>query len=95
MRSLDFHNVKIEKFKNSNQIMLKGEITNESGKSYNTVAVRVMLFVRNVIMVNEVFLINDLPNGATKGFERHIYDLKPDQSMEDITRNELFVENCY
>jgi hypothetical protein len=95
MRSLDFHNVKIEKFKNSNQIMLKGEITNESGKSYNTVAVRVMLFVRNVIMVNEVFLINDLPHGATKGFGRHVYDLRSDQAMEDITRNELFVENCY
>jgi hypothetical protein len=75
--------------------MLKGEITNESGKSYNAVAVRVMLFVKNVITVNEVFLINDLPHGSTKGFERHVYDLKPDQSIEDITRHELFVENCY
>ncbi|MDP2927592.1 MAG: hypothetical protein Q8N80_02180 [Candidatus Omnitrophota bacterium] len=95
MRSLDYHNVKIERFKNSNRIILKGEITNESGKSYSTVAVRVMLFVKNIITVNEVFLINDLPNGATKAFERHIYDLLPGQSFENITRYELFTENCY
>ncbi|HNW39302.1 MAG TPA: hypothetical protein PL125_00645 [Candidatus Omnitrophota bacterium] len=95
MRSLEYHNVKIERFKNSNRIILKGEITNDSGKSFNSVAVRVMLFVRNVIVVNEVFLINDLPHGATKVFERHLYDLLPDQSIEDITRYELFTENCY
>ena len=95
MRSLNYHNVKIEKFKNSNRIILKGEVTNESGKSYNTVAVRVMLFVSNVIAINEVFLINDLPNGTTRAFERHIYDLLLGQSFEDITRYELFTENCY
>lgn len=95
MRSLNYHNVKIERFKNSNRLILKGEITNDSGKSYNAVAVRAMLFVKNVIVVNEVFSINDLPYKATKAFERHIYDLLPGQSFEDITRYELFTENCY
>ena len=95
MHSLDYHNIKIERFKNSDQIFLKGEITNGSNKSYNSVAVRVMLFIKNVITINEVFLINDLPHGATKAFERHIYDLLPGQTMEDITRYELFTENCY
>jgi len=95
MRSLDYYNVKVERLKNSNRIFLKGEICNSSGKSYNTVAIRFMLFVKNVITANEVFLINDLPNGSTKGFERHIYDLLPGQSFEDITRYELFTENCY
>lgn len=95
MRSLDYYNVKLERLKNSNRIFLKGEITNSSGKSYNTVAVRIMLFVKNVITTNEVFLINNLPNGSTKAFERHIYDLTPGQSFEDITRYEIFTENCY
>ena len=95
MRSLDYHHVKIERFKNTNQIILKGEITNDSGRSYNTVAVRIILFVKNVISVNEVFLVIDLPHGITKAFERHIYDLLPGQSFDDITRHELFTENCY
>jgi hypothetical protein len=95
MRSLIYQNVKIEKYKASNQLLLKGEIRNDSGKSYTTVAVRVILFIKNVIVVNEVFLLNDLPNGAGKAFERHIYDLKPEQSINDITRYELFTENCY
>jgi hypothetical protein len=95
MRSLNYHNVKVERFKNSNRIILKGEISNDSGKPYTTVAVRAMLFVNNVIAVNEVFLIHDLPNGATKSFERHIYDLLLGQSFDNITRYELFTENCY
>ena len=95
MRSLDYHHIKIERFKISNRIILKGEITNDSGKSYNAVAVRIILFVKNVITVNEVFLVNDLPHGITKAFERHIYDLLPGQSFDDITRYELFTENCY
>jgi hypothetical protein len=95
MRSIDYYKVKIERLKNSNQVFLKGELTNESGKSYNTVAVRIILFVKNVITVNEVFLINDLPHGTTKAFERHIYDLSPGQTTDDITRYELFTENCY
>ncbi len=95
MHRLDYYNVKLEKFKNSNQIILKGELNNASGKSYNTVAVRVILFVKNVIAANEVFVINDLAKGATKAFERHIYDLALGQSFDDITRYELFTENCY
>ena len=95
MRSLDYHNIKIERFKNSNQVFLKGEVSNDTGKSYTSVAVRIMLFVKNVITVNEVFLVHDLPAGATKAFERHIYDLLLGQSFDDITRYELFTENCY
>ncbi len=95
MRSLDYHNIKVERFKNSNRVILKGEVSNESGKSYNVVAVRIMLFVKNVITVNEVFLVHDLAHGITKAFERHIYDLLPGQSLDDITRYELFTESCY
>ncbi len=95
MRSLNYYNVSLERYKNSNRVILKGEINNDSGKSYTTVAVRLILFVRNTIAVNEVFLVNDLPNGSTRGFERHVYDLSPGASMEDITRYELFTENCY
>ena len=95
MHNLNYHNIKVERFKSSNRVILKGEITNDTGKSYNAVAVRVIFFVKNVITVNEVFLVNGLPHGVTKAFERHIYDLLPNQSMDDITRYELFTENCY
>jgi hypothetical protein len=95
MRNIRYHNVKIERFKNSNRLILRGEISNDIGKSYNAVAIRIILFVKNTIVVNEVFTINDLGSGKTKAFERYLYDLPAGQSIEDITRYELFTENCY
>jgi hypothetical protein len=95
MHNIEFNKVRFELFRRTNRVIFKCEITNGTGKAYNTVAVRIILFVKNVIVVNEVFLVNSLVNGETKVIERHVYDLQPDQSMDDVTRYELFTENCY
>ena len=95
MANLEYHNIKIERYKNTNQLVMKGEITNGTSSHYSTVAVRVILFVRNIPAVNEVFVINDLAKGATKAFERHIYELKPNEVFDNITRYEIFTDNCY
>lgn len=95
MPSLEYHNIKIEKYKGTNRLVMKGEITNGTSKDYTTVAVRVILFIKNTPTVNEVFLINDLPKGLTKAFERNVYELKPNQVLDNITRYEIFTDNCY
>ncbi len=95
MTNLEYHNIKIVRFKNTNQLVIKGEITNGTGKYYATVAVRVILFIRNIPVINEVFVVNDLPKGSTKAFERNIYELRSNQVLEDVTRYEIFTDNCY
>lgn len=95
MTNLEYHNIKIEKYKGTNQLIMKGEITNGTNKYYSVVAVRIILFIKNIPVVNEVFVINDLPKGATKAFERRIYEMKPNEVLDNITRYEIFTDNCY
>ena len=95
MPNLEYHNVVIGKVKNADQIVVKGEISNYSEKAYNTVAVRIILFVKNVIIANTVFAVNGIPNGSTKAFERIIEDLVYSQIGKDITRYEIYTESCY
>ena len=95
MFNLEYHNIRIERYKGTNRLVMKGEITNGTSKDYSTVAVRVILFIKNIPVINEVFLINDLPKGSTKAFERNVYELKPNQVLDNITRYEIFTDNCY
>ncbi|MCX5668957.1 MAG: FxLYD domain-containing protein [Candidatus Omnitrophica bacterium] len=95
MPNLEFHNVTIGKVKNADQIAVKGEISNFSDKAYNTVAVRIILFVNNTIIANTVFTVNGVPNGSTKAFERTIDELVYSQIGKDITRYEIYTESCY
>ncbi len=95
MPNLEYHNITIGKVKNADQLVVKGEITNSSEKEYNTVAVRVILFVKNIIVANTVFTVNGLPNGSTRAFERNIEDLMYSQIGKDITRYEVYTESCY
>jgi len=50
MPNFDFHNIEIGKSRDLDEVVIKGEIYNSSDKSYNTVAVRVILFVNNIII---------------------------------------------
>ena len=95
MANFDYHNVKIEKSKDTDQLIVKGEISNFSNQSYNSVAVRIILFVKNIIVANTVFTINGMPIGSTKTFERIIEELEYSQIGKDITRFELYTESCY
>jgi len=95
MPNLEYHNIKIEKYKGTNQLVIKGEITNGTSRYYSTVAVRVILFIKNIPVVNEVFVVNDLPKSSTKAFERKIFELSSNQVLDDVTRYEIFTDNCY
>lgn len=95
MLNIDYHNIKIEKSETTNQIVIKGEVTNNSGRSYSTVAVRVMLFIKNITIVNTVFMVNGLLKGATKTFEKLVEELEYEQVAKDITRYEIYTDSCY
>jgi low affinity Fe/Cu permease len=91
----EYHNVKIEKVKNADQVLVRGEISNFSDKVYNTVAVRIILFVKTVIVANTVFAINGVANGSTKSFERVIEELMFSRIGKDVTRFEIYTESAY
>jgi len=95
MFSFDYHNVKIEKAKDTSQVLVKGEVTNCSGRGYNTVAVRVVLFVKSTTISNTIFAINGLSNGATKSFEKVIDELDYNEVGKDITHHEIYTESCF
>ena len=95
MPSLEYHHIKIGEYKNTNQMMIKGEVTNNSGKSYSAVAVRVIVFIKNIAIANVVFTINGLLNGANKEFEKIIEDLEYRRIAKDITRYEMYTESAY
>ena len=74
---------------------MKGDIENRSGKNYNAVAIRIILFIKNITIVNSVVVVNGLLNGATKSFDKYIEDLEYDKVGKDINRNEIYVESAY
>ena len=95
MRNFDFHNVKIDKDKASNSIIVAGEITNLGGKNYATIAGRIVLFVKNTPISNTIFVVHGLQSGTTKSFEKVIDELDYSQVGKDITHHEIYVESGF
>ena len=95
MINLEYYNLKIERSKESGEIIIKGEVANKSGRNYTTVAVRIIVFVKNIAIANVVILVNGLYSGVTKAFEKNIEDLRYDSIAKDITRYEAYTESAY
>ena len=57
MPNLEYHHIKIGEYKNTNQMVIKGEVTNNSGKSYSAVAVRVIVFIKNIFCKIKLYWI--------------------------------------
>jgi hypothetical protein len=95
MPNFNFYNIEILKGEGSNQVVVKGEIENRSGRNYSAVAVRIVLFVRNIPVANVVAVVNGLGMGRTKGFEKVLEELEYDKIARDINRYEVYVETAY
>ncbi|MBM3249406.1 MAG: hypothetical protein FJZ09_00960 [Candidatus Omnitrophica bacterium] len=95
MPNFNFYNVEIVKAEGSNQVAVKGEIENRSGRNYSAVAVRIVLFVKNIPVANLVLVVNGLGTGRTKGFEKILEELEYDKIAQDINRHEIYVESAY
>lgn len=95
MLNLEYHDVRIEKSPFSNQVVVKGEVINKTGRNYTSVAIRVIFFMKNISVVNIVLSINGLTSNATKVFEKSIEDLDFDSVAKDITNYEIYTESAY
>lgn len=95
MPSLNFYNVNIGKADSGNQVVVKGDVENRSGRNYNAVAIRIILFVKNIPIANSVAVVNGLPNAGTKSFEKYMEELEFDKIGKDISRYEIYAESAY
>jgi hypothetical protein len=93
--NIEYSNVTIGKSQQNNQIVVKGDITNRSGRHYNAVASRIVLFIKNIPIANTVVVVNGLQNGATKSFEKYIEELDFEQVGKDINRFDVYAESAY
>jgi len=95
MANFEYYNINFTKADNSNHLVIRGEIKNNSGRDYNAVATRVILFNKNIPMVNVVIVVNGLPNGLTKSFEKYLEEIDYLQVAKQITRYEVYTEGAY
>ncbi|MFA4992450.1 MAG: FxLYD domain-containing protein [Candidatus Omnitrophota bacterium] len=95
MPNLSYHNIVIAKSDNTKEVVVKGEVTNNTDKSFSTVGVRIVLFIRSVTVANMVFTLNGLPSGSTKAFKKTIDDLDYEQVGRDINRFDIYTETAF
>ncbi|MBU1726535.1 MAG: FxLYD domain-containing protein [Candidatus Omnitrophica bacterium] len=95
MSMLDFYNITFEKADNSKQMVIKGEVKNNSGRNYNAVAIRVVLFNKNIPVVSTVVVVNGVPNGSTKSFEKFVEEIEYEEVAKSINRQEAYIESAY
>ncbi len=95
MPSLDYYNISFIKEEGGKRLIVKGEVSNRSGKNFNAVAIRVVVFNKNIPLANFVVIVNGLLSNQTKSFEKAAEDLEYDQVYKNITRFEVLTESAY
>lgn len=91
----DFKNIEFKKHEQEDSLVVTGEIANRSGKSYNAVAFRIIVFLKNIPIGNATFTINAFSMGQTKKFTKQIGGLAYSAVIKDINRCEIYAESAY
>ena len=95
MPNFNYYHIEIGKSERTKEVVVKGEVTNNSDKSYATVAVRIILFKQNITVANVVSTVHGLSAGATKAFEKIIDDLDYVLVGKEINRYEIYTESAF
>ena len=95
MANINFYNVTVSKADTTNQVVVRGEVENRSGSNFNAVAIRIILFKKNISMASTVTVVNGLFAGKTKNFEKTVEDLDYTLIAKDLTHWEVLVESTY
>lgn len=95
MPSFDYFNINFVKEEGGKRLIVKGEVSNHSGKNFNALAIRVVVFNKNIPLANFVIIVNGLMSNQTKSFEKAAEELEYDQVYKNITRFEVVTESAY
>ena len=58
-------------------------------------AIRVIFYNKNIAMINAIIVVNGLPNGISRSFEKNIEEIEFDQVIKLINRYEVHTESAY
>ena len=75
MPNFSYYHVEIEKSETTKEVVVKGEVRNSSDKSYATVAVRIVLFMKNISVIGAGTMGNGIAHVfAQNGFKVTLID---------------------
>lgn len=95
MANFDFSDITFSKAEGTKRLIVRAAVHNASGRDFGAVAIRVILFNRNIPLASFIVAVNGFTNGSTKSFEKEAEDLDYEQVAKHITRHEVFVESAY
>lgn len=89
-----YKNVTFKKNTRKSCVNVTGKITNISGKDFNAVLFRVVIFRKGDPIASIPLKINGFANGQTKTFDEPI-DVLPERLIDAISRYDIFPEESY
>jgi hypothetical protein len=95
MPSFSYYHVEIDKNEDTKEVMVRGDVINNTDKPYATLAVRLILFKNNITVANVVFTVKGLTPGSCKAFSKTIEELDYGQVGKDINRYEIYTESAF
>jgi len=95
LRSFYPRNISFKRHEQEDWLVVTGEITNNSGRNYNAVVFRMVVFIKSTPIGNAAITINGFYNGQTRTFERQIEELGYSKVVNEITRCEVYAESAY
>jgi hypothetical protein len=91
----NFYHIRFTRGKTEKQLAISGEIENLSGKNYNTVAIRIIIFGGNKAVLNTTIMLRGINYNQTKAFYKQVDVTDSNELLEKITRYEILVEDVY
>ncbi len=95
MLKFNFYHVRFTRGKSEKYLVISGDVENLSGKDFNTVAIRVIIFGGNKAMLNTTIMLRGVNYNQTKAFYKQIDVADVNELLEKITRYEIHVESVY
>jgi len=95
VRSFQYKDIHFKKDDHSDGLVVTGEIANKSGRNYQSVVFRVIVYTKSIAIGSENITINGFLNGQTRSFSKKIEDLVYIKVAKDITNCEIYPTGGY
>ena len=95
LRNFYFNNITYQKDHRRNLLMVRGQISNGSGRNYDAVVFRMVVFVKNNPVSSKSFAINGFRAGQERAFEQTIEEAPYDEVMDQLLSCEIYAESGY
>ena len=94
MLNFPYNNFKFKKHEQESYLMVTGEITNNTGRNYNAVVFRMVVFIKTIPIANVAIIVNGFYANQTKPVEVRVGELEY-RIIPEITRYDIYAESAY